>query len=643
MEPTTPARCALAILTAALVLGTPTGGAAFNVYRVGGADGVAWGVPVSADPGQYQVLDADGRVVERRAVTTTGTLATWGDTLTERVDSLGGVWLRPFFIPDTLNLAQDGVRDRIQRGISNNIITSGTCYNNISQVTKTRPMFDGDPTTAAFYTANASDDPEIQRGFYIENTIIDLGVNYPINRVRFFPRIGRSNPKFGELLGAMAAPQPDSLQLLEEDFSANFLPWFELAGADAVYNFAANCYWQTETSPFFRGIQYVRNPESDPRWDIIRFETENLDVVVDVTFPTKMYQWVTIRPLSPIRNWEIAEFQVFGEGFVPRAVYTTAVLDFGAPVALGRIRWDGGRDPASRVLIRTRTGSDPDPQLYWEPSSVPGEFKQITRQDWERADITSRRVTLDEEHWSFWSSPYDWDDGLRDPDLDPTSWADGTGIRSPGPARYVQVQLVFLSEATAAARLRELEIQFSDPAAHRVFGEVWPLDAARVGSTAFTYSVLPTLESDQQGFDRLEIFTLARADTVRSVRVDGAEVLAQYPAQILDDRILVSLPELRGPGDTFTLIEVEFDTRVVRYGTEFTSWVFDSRSAGVKQLVEAGEANLAFPGNALGVRTGDLGAELIAAVGVAAVQREDSRRLAEDAAQDLPAAQQAHD
>jgi hypothetical protein len=327
-----------------------------------------------------------------------------------------------------------------------------------------------------------------------------------------------------------------------------------------------------------------------------------------------MFQWVTFRPLNPIRNWEIAEFQVFGEGFVPRAVYTTSVLDFAEPVALGKIRWDGGRDPEARVLIRTRSGNDPDPHLYWEPSTVPGELNQISRQEWERSDITARRVTLDEDNWSFWSSPYEWEAGRLDAAIDAAQWADGTPIRSPSPARYLQVQLVFLSAADASVKLRQIEIQFSDPAALQVVGEVWPLDASRLGSTAFTYSVLPTFDDPGQGFDRLEIFTLTRADTVRAVRVDGIDVMDEFAPEIQGDRIVVPLPELRGPADTFKLVEVEFDSRIVRYGTEFTGWVYDSRSTGVKQLIEAGNATLSYPGNALGVRTEDVGAELIAAV-----------------------------
>jgi hypothetical protein len=330
-----------------------------------------------------------------------------------------------------------------------------------------------------------------------------------------------------------------------------------------------------------------------------------------------LFQWVAIRPLSPIRNWEIAEFQVFGKGYVPRMVYTTAVLDFGEPMAWGKIRWKGSLDEDAHIFIRTRTGDDLDPNRYWIPANISGEFKELERVEYDRASITDRFTTLDRDHWSFWSSPYPWEQGLADASLEASSWQDGTLILSPGPSRYLQVQVLVLSPLDQTARLQELEVQFSRPAALEVVGEVWPLDVPRTESTTFTYSVRPTLETDEQGFDRLEVFTLTRVDTVRSVQVDGIEYIDQFAPEILEDRFVVGFPKLQGNEDTFKLIEVEFDAHVVRYGTEFSGWVFDSGADGVKQLIDSGDATVEFPGNALGVRTSDLGADLLTEVSVA--------------------------
>jgi len=607
-------RVALAFLALVLLAGEARG---YSVYRLGGEDGNPWGSGASSEPGEFVIIGAHGAATVGGALSMPTSYASWKDTLTEAVDSLGGQWLRPFYVPPTLNLAQNGVRERISRGISDNLITSGGCHNNASQVGWTKPMFDNDPTTAAFYTANTSEDPEVRSGFYVQNSIIDLGVDYPVNRVRFFPRLGTGNPKIDEILEGMGEPRLTREELPEDDFSENYLPWFEVAGANSVHNFAANCYWRTAESPMFQRIPRGSiDAPSDSRWTILRKDGENLDIVVDIRFPTQQFQWVTFRPLNPTSNWEIAEFQVFGEGYVERAVYTTAVLDFGEPMAWGKIRWRGELDGNARVLIRTRSGADPDPNLYWIPSAIPGEYKPITRQEYERADIVFRTMTLDEENWSFWSSPYPWELAQQDTTVEASAWEDGTPILSPGPRRYLQLQIVFLSDLNRAGRLRELEIQFARPSALDVVGEIWPADVSRTESTTFTYSVRPTFDNVNEGFDRLEIFTLTRADTVRAVRVDGVDILDAYATQILEDRLVVELPLLQGRADTYKLIEVEFDAHVVRYGTEFQGWVFNSQTSGVKQLIKAGDANVDFPGNSLGVRTEDLGDDLLTQVEV---------------------------
>ena len=595
-----------AAAAAVLLAGAPAEG--YNVYGIGAQQPNPWAAAISSDPGEYIVAGRDGLGTRRVAVGTETSYPTWSDTLAVAVDSTGGPWLRPFFLPDTLNLAEDGVRDRIKHGILYNIAISG-CNNIASAVVVVRPIFDGDPKTASLFRASATEDPAQRAQFYVQNTIVDLGADFPVNRVRFFPRIGRENPKLEEILDGMGPPRLRPEDLGEQDFSLNTLRSYEVSVAPRSAGFAGSCFWRNR--PWFRRIAWS-NPQPDPQLTLIRRERENFDVVVDIRFPTRPLQWIAFRPVDPIANWEMAEFQVFGEGFVPRAVYTTAVLDFGEPMAWGRIRWRGQADPEARIILRTRSGSDSDPERYWIPGVIPGVDDELTRQEYDRADIGSRYTTPD-ENWSFWSAPYAWEDGLRDTTASPESWLDGTPIRSPGPARFLQLQMVFESPLRQAVRLQDLEIQFDRPSAARVVAEIWPLDVARTEAATFTYSVLPTLE-DGQGFDRLEVFTLTRIDTIRAVRVDGAPIDFTGAAEIADDRFVVSLPPLRDARDSFKLIEVDFDSDVVRYGTRFDGWIFDSEGGGVRQQVTEGDATAEYPGNALGVRTSDLGDSPLASV-----------------------------
>ncbi len=606
-------------LSALLLVVTTSPCLAFNVYKLGGAGGNDWETGLSFEPGSYTVLNSTGAVLESRTVGSNPAYATWEDTLNEIVEDGDKKWMRPFFVPADLNLAHPQVRTRIARGISNNITTSGSCSNISTQLVQVAPMFDGDPNTAAFFNVSTSENSGIQSRLYVQDSIIELGVNYPINRIRFYPRMGSSNPKIDGLLDQMGEPRLTKTDLAEEDFTENFLPWYEVSGANGTINsIPSHCYLGTSANRWFSRVSTNRvDAPNDARLVSLSEETENLDVIVDIRFPTQQFQWVAVRPLNPIENWEIAEFEIFGEGFVERAVYTSAVLDFGTPMAWGKIRWNGLFDEDSNVIIRTRSGHDPDPNLYWVPSNIENEPTLLDRVEWERGDQSVRFTTLDEENWSFWSAPYALDAGQRDLELDPTTWADGTSILSPGPSRYLQIQVIFLSSLTQAAQLSELEIQFAPPSARAIFGEIWPQDASRTESTTFTYSVRPTFEDGNAGFDRLEIFTLTRAEAVHVVRVDGVELGAEFPVEIHDDRIVVALPKLEGADDTFKLIEVEFDVHVVRYGTQFQGWVFDSEGNGVKQLIDPGDANVDFPGNSLGVRTDKLGTNPLAGVRIA--------------------------
>lgn len=314
---------------------------AFNAYKLGGEDGNPWPAALSFEPGHYAVLDSAGAPLELRPVASNIAYATWEDTLNEIVDAADGPWMRPFFVPPDLNLAHPEARTRIARGISNNITTSGSCSDISTQLVQVAPMFDGDPNTAAFFNVSTSENSGIQTRLYVQNSIVELGVNYPINRIRFYPRLGTANPKIDELLALMGEPRLAKETLVEEDFTENFLPWYEVSAANSSNNFASHCYLSTSENRWFTRISSTRvDAPNDSRLITLSKETENLDPIVDIRFPTQQFQWVAVRPLNPIENWEIAEFEIFGEGFVERAVYTTAVLDFGTPMAWGKIRWD---------------------------------------------------------------------------------------------------------------------------------------------------------------------------------------------------------------------------------------------------------------------------------------------------------------
>ena len=77
-----------------------------------------------------------------------------------------------------------------------------------------------------------------------------------------------------------------------------------------------------------------------------------------------------------------------------------------------------------------------------------------------------------------------------------------------------------------------------------------------------------------------------------------------FVPDIQADRLVVSFPRLQGEDDSFKQLEVSFVVPVLRFGTEFSGWVFDSNDPDqIKQQVRPGNATFRFSGDALAINT----------------------------------------
>lgn len=157
---------------------------------------------------------------------------------------------------------------------------------------------------------------------------LDLGARFGINRFKFFPR--NADPAF---------PAPTF------PFQNDFMRGFELFLNDG-----------TEQSQL----------EGRPIYETIFLESLNEQSVVDLRIEPQYVRHIRLKSLTTA-GFEIAEFQIFGTGFVPEARYISDVLDFGDLALLGNLRWvqaKEGDSARSQVEIRTRTGQDVDPVEY---------------------------------------------------------------------------------------------------------------------------------------------------------------------------------------------------------------------------------------------------------------------------------------
>ena len=392
--------------------------------------------------------------------------------------------------PGQLQPAQNGPEDNlslkiIERGGTitspNARIVLEVSQSNLDGLLKN--MISGD-TTKAFEVKGVSAIGIIFR--------IDLGERFGVNRIKFFPRQG---------------------------FEEFFLKGFEVFLND--------------------GSEEQKTLAGTPDFKLFRTVERNLDTTVDLNVPLQFVRYIEVRQL--VRGeWEIDEFQVFGEGFASSASYTSKVFDQGMPAVFGGITWAKGAigEPSkSNVTLSTRTGSTPDP--------------------------------ADSLTWSDWSPPYPAD--IR------------SKITSPAPRRYFQFRLQFqTSEILAAATVDSIAFEASPALADSLVGEIWPQSALIGQNTPLTYTVRSL---NSRGFDRLEIETLAPVDVVQSVQIDGNEVA--WEKTDIFDGVQIGFPRITGN----RVLRVVFENVALQYNTVFSGRVLDSqRIENLPQIITAGDA-----------------------------------------------------
>ena len=422
---------------------------------------------------------------------------------------------------------------------------------------------DGDPSTGF-----TPDEMTVRRldGQYI----LRLGGQFPVNRVRFFPTTGHPE------------------RVLE--------------------TFVVMAYSPDPSQPSGYSVETVAK---------VGRGQENLWPVVEITFPTRIVEWFRMwvdgwysaLDYVPTHNWEIAEFEVYGEGYVPEASYTSRVLDLQAPGSLARLRWSGFREGRAAATIRMRTGADADPNRYWrytgrgdEKSFLDEEGAPLTFEAYRDLSTGRAGITTDLDQWSDWVGFAFEESGAA-------------GLALPGLGPYLQVSAAFVPAGMDGAAVDFLELWVSQPrVAGRLVAEVWPVRVEPGEVAAFVYALRPTLSSLDSGFDRLVLSTPGEFVALDSVRI-GGEPVPLLAEEIEPHRATLSLPRMEGLQDSKRPVEVFFRARVFRLGTRFAGQVFDSErpldlELGLGQPVEEGDATFALDGNRATVDIGLTGGVL---------------------------------
>ncbi len=307
---------------------------------------------------------------------------------------------------------------------------------------------------------------------------------------------------------------------------------------------------------------------------------------IDAHIPLQFVRFIRLISRSG-QEFIIEEAEVFGDGFAPTGSYLSQVIDLGETANLGQLRLQTRSDPLTNVVLQTRTGTVPDPKIYYRKTEI---FEGEDRQEEailpigspeaadEYDDLTSsnKGAIIDNiDEWSPWSAPYE----------------DFFGeVLSPGNRRYVQFRLLFSSEdARQSALVDSFSFDYSVPTLAEVLtAEVTPATVTLGESNTFSYYIHSTFGPANNGFDRVEIRTPFKA-TVHSVELDGepvgfteadAQDVSRLAIQLTDDRVT----------ESGQLLHIRFEAMVTVYGTTFFAKVFDSQTSELGQDVVAGDA-----------------------------------------------------
>ena len=453
---------------------------------------------------------------------------------------------------------------------------------------------DGDLETA-YYEEKGSNRVNVGDDLRFGKTLLfDLGGLFAVDRIRFFTRADNQE-NYIELFHVWT----NTLTIEEAGISSvdlctagrpdNCLDFINRAHRD-LYN---------RKDMYFNALLEVK---------------ENTRSTVEVELTGEYIRRVVLFvPSQPTRDWEIAEFEIFAPGYVPNASYRSNILDLGQEVALGELRWSGRKDADATVNIRSQSGSDADPNIYWrhtfrgdEQVNYDSRGRPLTLRTYGRLEISERgKITRDADHWDFWSTTYDFSDSM------------GTRWSATKPRRFVQFALDFQSNMAAGSELNYLEFTASPPAVTALVGEIDPYRVATAEVTPFTYAVRPTIGLDDPGFDRLAISAQGgRLVSIDDVRI-GGQAVAFERVQESDERLVVGVPRL-DVDRTEEVVEVDFRGEIFRYGATFAGRVFDSQTPQeIGQPVPAGDATALRDGNTLSVQALALGPRVLGALDLA--------------------------
>ena len=267
----------------------------------------------------------------------------------------------------------------------------------------------------------------------------------------------------------------------------------------------------------------------------------------------------------------LAEVQVFGEGYQPEVTLTSDLIRLRGNRNLFAIEWDADTPPGTEVALQTRTGARLHTVFHY--FRIVGEDTlEIVRETEEEAKKAYDKLRLGKGpivpelvaagDWEPWSEPY------TDPE--------GSAITSPSPREYLLVRATLRSDDPhTRATLKSIRLSFDSPVARRLVGELTPGLVELMGE-ARPYILEVAVDNLTAGFDELLVRPPAGMQLTYGTLYAGEEPELAEAADM--SGLALSGVETLAEGDSlhlsFPAIERSDDVEKIRL--EFTGTLFSA-------------------------------------------------------------------
>ena len=298
---------------------------------------------------------------------------------------------------------------------------------------------------------------------------------------------------------------------------------------------------------------------------------------LDLSFSPTQVRYFKLRSTGE-RGFQMGDLEVFGVGVTPFAQYISRVIDLGDAANMGPVNVYTSINGEAKPQFSTKTGYVANDSLYFSQTGIPGEFEEVSLDDFDRTLDPSYAGIIRENtrDWSTWSPPY--------------AQLEDAEINAPDNRRYFQFQFKLLSGSLLdKAVVDSVVISYTTPAiADSVIAEISPTTAILGQENDFTYHLRSVTANDKRGFDTVIIRTPFAARAT-GLSIDGIEI-NDFTWQGEDGRLQVAFPNNRITRSG-QAIDVRFTSLMTISGTEFRGEVADSQSDAFPQRIIFGNAN----------------------------------------------------